>query len=130
MINIFKRSFNKTKLMKKMIEIMDITYYSTDNGFNSNVPTKQEKEIVYKEFFQYISMDSILGEILKKHNVTYEEFKGYIDLMRANGWGWSNGRYIPVDVFSFANEMEYFLTSMEKNENIMMIYVNLIRKNF
>lgn len=126
----FFRSSNKSKLMKKMIKTMDITYYNSTNGFNNNIPSKEERERTYREFFEYISNDYILGNILNQHNVTYEKFKFYIELMNSNGWGWNNGRYIPVDVFSFGKEMRYFLTSIENNEKMEMIYSNLIRKNY
>lgn len=129
-INFFKRSNNKTKMMKRLIRVLDITYYDPNNGFNKDIPSKEEIEQVYNEFFNFISVDDILGSILKKHNVTFDVFKEYIDLMQRNGWGWSNGRYIPVDVFSFAKEMEYFLNSVERNEDISMIYSNIIRNNF
>ena len=128
--NFLKRSSNKTNLMKKMIQIMDLKYYDPIKGFNNNIPSKEEKEKVYSEFFEYISSDDILGNILNEHNISYENFKFYIELMLSNGWGWNNGRYIPVDVFSFGKEMRYFLTAMENNEKIEIIYSNLIRKNY
>lgn len=129
-INFFKRSNNKTNMMKKLIKVMDITYYDPNNGFNKDIPSKQQIEQVYNEFYNFISVDDILGSILKNHNVTFDVFKEYLDLMKKNGWGWNNGRYIPVDVFSFAKEMEYFLNSVESNEDISMIYSNIIRNNF
>ena len=130
LLSFFKRTKNKTAIMKKMINVLDITYYDPVNGFNKNIPSKEKIEEVYNEFFNFIESDEILGTILKEYNVTYEEFKIYLDLMKQNGWGWNNGRYIPVDVFSFGKEMQYFLKSIKNNEDINVIYSNLIRKNY
>lgn len=129
-LNFLKRTNNKTNMMKKLINIMDVTFYDSVNGFNNNIPSNEQIEQVYNEFYTFIFSDEILGNILKKHSVTYNEFKDYLDLMKRNGWGWNNGRYIPVDVFSFAKEMEYFLNSIEKNDDMAVIYSNIIRKNF
>ena len=129
-INFFKRSSAKTNMMKKLINVMDVTYYDPTNGFNDNIPSKEEMEQVYKEFYEFIVKDPILGNVLNNHNVTYDLFKNYLDLMKREGWGWNNGRYIPVDVFSFVKEMEYFLNAIENQEDIHIIYSNIIRNNF
>ena len=129
-IKFLKRSFEKTNMMKKLINVMDVTYYDSVNGFNKNIPSKEQIEQVYNEFYDFIVKDEILGKVLNQHNITYDVFKYYLNLMKSEGWGWSNGRYIPVDVFSFAKEMEYFLKAVDNNEEIYMIYSNLIRKNF
>ena len=118
LFSFIKRSREKTNLIKKMIKVLD----STNND--------SEKETVLKDFFEFISEDKILGAVLKEHKVSYDEFNYYIKLMCMNGFGWHKGRYIPVDVFSFAKEMEYFLTAIEKEEKIELIYSNLIRDNY
>lgn len=38
-INFFKRSNNKTKIMKRLIRVLDITYYDPNNGFNKDIPS-------------------------------------------------------------------------------------------
>jgi len=129
-IDFLKRSSGKTNMMKKLINVMDVTYYDPVKGFNKNVPSKEHVEQVYNEFYNFILNDEILGTILNEHNVTYDMFKYYLNLMQSEGWGWNNGRYIPVDIFSFAKEMKYFLNAIESNEEMYMIYSNIIRKNF
>ena len=125
-----ERSLDKTTMMEKLIKVMDITYYDSKNGFNENVPSKEEREQVKKEFYDFIIEDSTLGPILNQHNVTYDAFKNYLELMQSEGWGWANGRYIPVDVFSFAREMEYFLNAVEKKEEMILIYGDIVRNRF
>lgn len=95
-IKFFKRSSAKTNMMKKLINVMDVTYYDSANGFNKNIPSKEQIEQVYNEFYKFIVKDEMLGKILNQHNITYDVFKYYLNLMQSEGWGWSNGRYIPV----------------------------------
>ncbi len=125
-----KRSSEKTKMMKKLIGVCDVQYYDPVKGFNENTPSKEETELIYKEFYEYISNDELLGSILKKHKITYEKFEEYLNQLLALGMGWSRGRYIPVDVFSFGREMEYFLSAMENEEDLDMICYNLNHNQF
>ena len=126
----FKRSNEKTKMMKKLIKVCDVQYYDSEKGFNDNAPTKEERESVQKEFYDYIYNDEILGVILKKHKVSYDDFDEYLNQLLALGLGWNHGRYIPVDVFSFGRELEYFLTAMENEEDLDMISYNLNHNQF
>jgi len=125
-----KRSNEKTKMMKKLIAICDVQYYDPVKGFNENVPSEEEREHVQKEFYDYIYNDEILGSILKQHNISYDKFDEYLNQLLALGMGWARGRYIPVDVFSFGRELEYFLTAMENEEDLDMICYNLNHNNF
>ena len=125
-----KRSSDKTKMMKKLIKVCDVQYYDPEKGFNDNVPSQEEREMVQKEFYEYIYKDEILGAILKKHKVSYDDFDEYLNQLQGLGLGWSNGRYVPVDVFSFGRELEYFLTAMENNEDLSTICYNLNHNQF
>ena len=125
-----KRSSDKTKMMKKLIKVCDVQYFDPEKGFNDNAPSKEERESVQKDFYEYICKDEVLGAILKKHKISYDDFDEYLNQLLACGMGWSHGRYIPVDVFSFSRELEYFLTAMENKEDFDMICYNLNHNQF
>ena len=130
LMSFFKRTSDKTKVMQKLIKVLDVVAYDPVNGFNKNLPSKKEKEMAHTEFFQYISNDKILGGVLKEYNFDYDKYRYYMDYILQNGWGWENGRYLPVDVFSFEKEMRFFLESMKNNEDINLIYLDLRKKNY
>ena len=86
-IDFYKRTKRKNELMKEMISVMDVVYYDPVNGFNKNVPSKEEKDRVLNDFFDYISNDEILGKTLKEFNITFDLFNNYINLMQQKRWG-------------------------------------------
>lgn len=130
LFDFFKRTSGKTEAMKKLIKVLDVVAYDPVKGFNKNIPSKEERENALKEFFEFISSDEILAPILKEYGVDYKMFNYYMSMMLQNGWGWENGRYIPVDVFSFGKEMRFFLESMKNNEDINLIYLDLRKNNY
>ena len=83
----FKRTKRKNELMKEMIRVMDIVYYDPVNGINKNVPSKEEKNRVFHEFFEYISNDEILGKTLNEFGITFDRFVQYINVMKSERLG-------------------------------------------
>ena len=109
MLNFFKRTTSKTKLMANLNKAL----VYRDNP--------EELENCYQEFYNFIINDDVLGPIMKKHNCSLENMKELMTWLEATGYQIYKNQYIPTFAFSFAKPLEFFLTETEKGTDIAMI---------
>lgn len=109
-----KRSKEKTKMMKNLIDKINNTPWDD---------REKVKETFY-EYLDYLEKDYILGPILKKYNVDRNILYEYMQRLNAMGGG-SNSYYLGVDAFSFAQPLDYLLSSIkeEKSFNEILYYL-------
>ncbi len=110
----FKRSKEKTKWMKKLIDTIN----------NTSWDDRDKVEKTFYEYLDYLEKDYILGPILKKYNVDRSILYEYMQRLNAMGGG-SNSHYLGVDAFSFVEPLNYLLSSIkeEKSFNEILYYL-------
>lgn len=104
----FKRSFQKSKIMRKLIRRIDCK----NNEYDS-----EEQDKTLKEFYDFIYNDCVLGELLKKYDMDFASFDKIFQCYLNNGCiGWQGTDYLPVALFSFKNPLEYILQNKDAFE--------------
>lgn len=111
-----KRSAEKSKKMRNLINAID--WEGPKYGM-------VDAQVVFDDFYEYISNDIYLKPIIDNHNVSKTEMLEYMEKLRWKGFGWSGSAYIPVSSFGFPNTLDYVLGAIENDDDVFMVGLEL-----